>query len=38
MALTMHQRGWSEDEARRVNGILNRAIAEIQGEDEDGNA
>jgi len=38
MALTMHQRGWSEDEARRVHGILNRAIAEIQGEDNQGNA
>jgi DNA-binding PadR family transcriptional regulator len=35
MALAMHQRGWSEDEARRVNGILTRAIAEIQGEDGD---
>jgi DNA-binding PadR family transcriptional regulator len=35
MALAMHQRGWSEDEARRVNAILNRAIAEIQGEEGD---
>jgi len=35
MALTMHRNGWSEDEARRVHGILNRAIAEIQGEDGD---
>jgi DNA-binding PadR family transcriptional regulator len=36
MALAMHQRGWNEDEAKRVNGILNRAIAEIQGEDGEG--
>jgi hypothetical protein len=35
MALAMHQRGWSEDEARRVNAILNRAIAEIQGGEGD---
>jgi DNA-binding PadR family transcriptional regulator len=35
MALALHQRGWSEDEARRVGNILNRAIAEIQGEDGD---
>jgi DNA-binding PadR family transcriptional regulator len=40
-ALALHQRGWSEDEARRVSDILARAIAEIQdgikGED-DGSA
>jgi DNA-binding PadR family transcriptional regulator len=36
-ALALHQRGWSEDEARRVSDILNRAIAEIQDE-EDGSA
>ena len=34
MALAIHQHGWSEDEAKRVSGILNRAIAEIQGEDD----
>jgi len=41
-ALALHQRGWNEDEARRVGDILNRAIAEIQdgiqGEDDDGSA
>jgi DNA-binding PadR family transcriptional regulator len=36
-ALALHQHGWSEDEAKRVSDILNRAIAEIQGED-DGSA
>jgi DNA-binding PadR family transcriptional regulator len=36
-ALALHQRGWSEDEVRRVSDILNRAIAEIQGE-EDGDS
>jgi DNA-binding PadR family transcriptional regulator len=36
MALTMHQRGWGEDEAKRVSAILNRAIAEIQGEENTG--
>jgi DNA-binding PadR family transcriptional regulator len=35
MALTMHRRGWSEEEGKRVSDILNHAIAEIQG-DEDG--
>lgn len=35
-ALALHQRGWSEDEARRVSTILARAIADIQGDDEDG--
>lgn len=36
-ALKLHQRGWSEDEARRVSDILNRAITEIQdGENKHG--
>jgi DNA-binding PadR family transcriptional regulator len=35
-ALALHQRGWSEDEAKRVADILNHAIAEIQGEEDDG--
>lgn len=35
-ALKLHQRSWSEDEAKRVSDILNRAIAEIQdGENKD---
>lgn len=29
-ALKLHQRGWSDDEGKRVSDILNRAIAEIQ--------
>jgi DNA-binding PadR family transcriptional regulator len=41
-ALALHQRGWSEDEAKRVSDILTRAIAEIQdgikGEDDEGGA
>jgi DNA-binding PadR family transcriptional regulator len=37
-ALGLHQRGWSEDETRRVSDILNRAIAEIHGEDDSGSA
>jgi DNA-binding PadR family transcriptional regulator len=37
-AIGLHQQSWSEDESKRVSDILNRAIAEIQGEDnEDGN-
>ena len=38
MALTLHRRGWSEDEAKRVSDILTRAIAEIQGEENDSSA
>jgi DNA-binding PadR family transcriptional regulator len=33
-ALTLHTRGWSEDEAQRVSDVLQRTIAEIQGEDD----
>ncbi|CAL76208.1 conserved hypothetical protein; putative transcriptional regulator, PadR-like family [Bradyrhizobium sp. ORS 278] len=34
MALKMHRPGWSEAEGQRVSGILMRAIAEIQGDDD----
>jgi DNA-binding PadR family transcriptional regulator len=37
MALKMHRPGWSDQESKRVSDILNRAIADIQG-DEDGTA
>lgn len=32
MALAFHTAGWSEDETKRVRDVLNRALAEIEGE------
>ena len=36
MALAFHAAGWSEDETWRVSHILNRALAEIEGDAQDG--
>ena len=32
MAVALHPRAWTEDEVRRVSGIINKAIAEIQAD------